>query len=117
MTKFVLRLLDAEGNLLGWAEVQGVARGNGALWMEADTAIFIRQAGVPSRLSVHWCDVNCEYSVAFPGVTEANVGNFITITAEGPLWTVGPAAGGLPPVEVASTVIGIPVGSLGMRTH
>jgi hypothetical protein len=117
MTKFVLRLLDPDGRMLGWAEVQGVARGNGAIWMNHDAAIIIRQAGVPSRLSVHWCDVNCEYSVAFPGVQGAEVGSFVTITAEGPLWTVGPAAGGLPPVEVESTVIGIPVGSLGMRTH
>jgi hypothetical protein len=117
MTKFILRLLTAADELMGWTEVHAVARGDGCLWLPQDALIPIRTEGTATTLSVHWVDVNCAYRVPFPAAGIARPGDVAQISAEGPIWTVGPAAGGLPPVEVGSTVIGVPVGSFGLRTH
>jgi len=110
-SKFVIRLLDAAGELLGWQEVDALARGDGAMWAEYPVPILVDQGGLASVLSIHWADVNVE---ARRGVEPVQVqrGQSWLLPA-GVLLQVGPMPIGLPPVVThGPTIIGIPVGAL-----
>ena len=118
LTKLVIRLLDADQVLLGWAEVEGHARGDGKIWVNAPTVLPITDPGKPKYVSVHWCDVNVEIRSEIADIAQVVVGDTITLPGEWAAITCGPAAGGLPPVTVRSNVeIGVPVGALGALTH
>lgn len=113
LTKLVVRILDARNQLLGWAEAEGHARGDGKLWVNAPTLVPIELAGTPAVLSVHWCDVNVEIRSDVERA-KVNAGDMLTLPGNWPAVTCGPAAGGLPPVTVRSAVtLGVPVGAMG----
>jgi hypothetical protein len=113
-TKLVVRILDADAQLLGWTEVAGEARGDGCLWSSRSYHVGVERAGQPASVSVHWADVNVE---ARTPITHAAVvvGEVITLPwANTPVMTIGPMPGPLPPVTVRGAVsIGVPVGQLG----
>jgi hypothetical protein len=115
-TKLVLRVLDADGALLAWAEVMAHARGDGALWAPVPSvAAYVERAGAPAQLSIHWADVNveCRGPLEHPAVVEGAVMT-LTFLADQPVMRVGPMPGPLPPVTVRSPVsVAVPVGSLG----
>jgi hypothetical protein len=113
-TKLVVRVLDAAGALLGWAEAAGTALGDGYIRVLGPLPVLIEVEGHPQAISIHWCDVNVEtrvpFAAAVPGV---RVGDTITLALD-PAFRVGPAAGGLPSVTVRAPVaIDVPVGRLG----
>jgi hypothetical protein len=117
-TKLVIRIMDAQNQLLGWAEATGEAKGDGKIWVDAPTRVMIEQTGIPHLLSVHWCDVNVEIRSLVEQKKPLAFGNVLELPGQWPAITCGPAAGGLPPVTVRDPVsIGIPVGALGARTH
>lgn len=114
-TKLVLRVLDAGGELLAWAELLADARGDGCLWPQPRAvSALVDRAGQPALLSVHWADVNVEVRSPFdhPPLTE---GGAITLAfGDQPVLRVGPMPGPLPPVTVrAPVVVTVPVGALG----
>lgn len=116
-TKLIIRVLDADGHLLGWAEACGDARGDGALWVDPVPGVLIDEPGTPAWLSVHWCDVNVEVRSQLVAPA-AKAGDTITPQWNGPALVVGPAAGGLPPVTVRQSIaIGVPAGQLGAVAH
>lgn len=114
-TKLVVRAMDADRRMLGWAEVEAEARGDGKLWVAPATFLPIDRAGTVAYLSIHWCDVNVEITQ----VTDAQrvvPGQALGLPGEWPAITVGDAAGGLPTVTVRDPImIGVPVGALGGR--
>ncbi len=117
VTKLVIRILDAQDQLLGWAEAQGEARGDGKLWVSGPTLVGIERDGETAYLSVHWCDVNVEIRSVIER-TLVQPGKIFRLPGEWPAITCGPAAGGLPPVTVRSPVsIDVPLGAMGVRTH
>jgi len=111
-TKLVVRVLDAAGALLAWAEVWAEARGDGRLWADGTYPALVEQDGTPAWLSIHWADVNVEVRLPYdkPAV---HAGETIALSwAPSHVLYVGEAAGGLPPVTVRSAVtVGVPVGT------
>ncbi len=117
-TKIVVRIIGSQGELLGWGEALAGARGDGKLWIDEPMAIFIEQPGVPAFLSRHWCDLNVEVRSAMDVLMPVTAGQVWKTPANWEVITVGPAAGGLPPVTVRGPVsIAVPVGALAARTH
>ena len=115
ITKLVVRLLGEREELLGWAEIAGEARGDGKIWISDPTRILIEQEGMLSYNSFHWCDINVEIRSIVES-QRVKVGDCIVLPGELVAFTLGPAAGGLPPVTVKNPVtIGIPVGQLGVK--
>lgn len=115
-TKLVIRLLDAAGELLGWAQVMGHARGDGKIWVNEPTLVQIDQIGTVAIVSVHWCDVNVElrYTV---DPKELILGQQYALAGDWDAITCGPAAGGLPPVTIRTPIsMIVPAGQLGGST-
>lgn len=111
-TKLVIRLMDAEGELLGWTQVEGHARGDGIIWLEQMAQVPVDVKGVLAFMSVHWCDVNVEIRHAVE-LLEVTPENYYIVPA-GPMIKCGPAAGGLPPVTVRTPInLGVPAGTMG----
>jgi len=113
-TKIVLRLLDAENQLLGWSEHFAVARGDGKLWSQGTVTITAERAGDPVCVSLHWADVNVETRIPCPPA-HVSAGRTIAIFApHTPMVTLGIPPTNLPPVTVGSVAIGIEAGRLGV---
>ena len=115
-TKVVIRLLDAAGSLLGWAECQAKAKGDGKLWPSAPVVVRLEAFGHPTAVSLHWCDVNVEVRLPLPPGPTFAVGHLLTVfDGTAPLFTVGPMPGPLPPVTGRHhTAIGVPAAQLGV---
>jgi hypothetical protein len=124
IASFIVRLLDADGGLLAWSEVQAESRPQGRprstpFKALGPTLFTIERDGVASGLSVHWHDLDvARYSkLMTPGPVKAGqVQRFDWIE---PVWMVKGAESDvpLPPVTVGRpVVIGVPVGNLTART-
>lgn len=112
-TKLIVRVLDAAGDLLGWDELMAEARGDGRLWATAPSTVTIERQGVAATVSVHWADLNVEARTPFPTPQPVALGARVTVISPGPVFVVGPQAGGLPPVTVRTSVsISPPTGDL-----
>lgn len=116
--KCVVRLLDEENQLLGWAEVYASPRGDGKLWCNGPVQAVIDVPGTHklAHVSLHWCEINTETRLPF-GHRFVTYGERVTVYLPNtPIITVGPMPGPLPPVTVGRPVaIGIPVGQMGAR--
>lgn len=111
-TRLILRLMDADGQLLGWQEVQALARGDGALWLESGQSVTvpIDVSGSASVLSVHWPDVHVEARQAIGPVSVTAPGPLV-LPFTGPVFRVGTPPVYLPGVTVRSSrVVAVPVG-------
>jgi hypothetical protein len=107
--KFVIRLLDKDGRLLGWQEVE--ARGRDGVIRTPACLIPVDITGESEEISFHWCDLNVE---ARQGVRRMEVvaGQAYSIPPIDVL-RIGEVAHDLPPVTTrGSVVIGVPTGSL-----
>jgi hypothetical protein len=114
ITRLVIRLLGAGNQLLGWTEIDAEARGDGRLWATAPVAVLVEEAGLTAEISAHWVDVNVEARSPVAPV-QVQVGQPVTVIAAGPVFNVGPAAGGLPAVTVRRNVVITPLtGGLGL---
>lgn len=115
-TKIVCRLLGENDVLLAWCEHWAQLRGDGCLRADGDVTMPVELDGTAVSASLHWVDVNVETRVPLLMQTspKVKVGEGVTIFRRGDVMiTVGQMAGGLPPVTVKSTSIGVPVGTLG----
>lgn len=114
MTKTVIRLLDADGNMLGWCIHYAAIKGDGTLRASDNITITATDQGIVDEVSIHWVDINVETRV--PSRFMVTQGQTVQIF---PYNTVliecGHQAGGLPPVTVGSTEVPVPVGQLGAR--
>lgn len=109
-TKVVVRVLDVEGRLLGWAPVQAEARGDGCLWAPSETVVPFEANGRATVLSLHLADFHIEHRMAID--VPAQIGSGVTLAQ--PLIKLGDPPTSLPPVTVrAAPVIAMPVGRLG----
>jgi hypothetical protein len=110
--KLHLRVIDAAEGLLGWAEVFAYAKGDGQLWVRDAVVVVPDVSGVAATLSVQWVDLNVEARSAM-APTAVAAGVPLVAWPAGPIFRVGPQAGGLPPVTVKTSVaLAVPVGSL-----
>jgi hypothetical protein len=113
VTKLVIRLLDANGLLLGWKAVMALARGDGQLWAQEPVRVPIELSGWVTQVSTHWADVNVESRVALPEPIAVQAGKATVDLGIGVLLVVGPMPGELPPVTVRDEiVVAPPIGSL-----
>lgn len=110
-TKVVVRVLSADGELLGWTQVQAEARGDGCLWAPSTTVVPFEATGRAATLSLHLADFHIESRMAID--VEARIGSGVTLAQ--PLLKLGDTPGYLPPVTVRSApvTIAMPVGVLG----
>jgi hypothetical protein len=90
VTKVVLRLLDSDGALVGWAVHHARLRGDGCLRASSDVEIRmpVVVGGMPS---------------------------FVAFRFDDPLIRIGEMPGPLPAITVGSVAVGIPVGAMGAR--
>lgn len=116
-TKLVIRLLDAAGEqLLGWAEVRALARGDGCLWATHPVLVPIDVAGTVGWLSIHWADVHVESRVPIDPHPVTSGSAWAAPFDVEPVLRIGTPPVSLPPVTARSTVrIGVPTGGLGLR--
>jgi hypothetical protein len=117
--KFVVRLLDADGRLLAWAELVAVpkpqARGASCpLWATGPTLFAVEHAGMATEVSIHWCDLDVARRASLIEPAAVEVGQVFAFAWIEPVWLVaGMRDVPLPGVTVRRSVtIGIPVGEL-----
>jgi hypothetical protein len=115
--KFVVRLLDADHQLLAWQAVWARPKPQGGgrscpFFPEVQTQFAVQQSGVVSLMSVHWCDLDIARMSAVPE-TPVSVGQVFTFHWFEPVWlTAGSQGVPLPPVTVGTEVIVVPTGAL-----
>lgn len=116
-TKCVLRVLDAAGLMLGWVEHHAAVRGDGMVRTAHPVRVRLDVTGVPSALSVHWCDVHVEVRVALPAMGAIEAGRDVELLpAKHPLIVVGQPPQALPSVTVGRALaVEVPVGAVGAR--
>ncbi len=128
--KFVLRLLSADDTMLAWAEVfasprpqqqvdeTGNKRSASCPYFPVDdlpTQLPVFEAGVATKVSIHWCDLDIARVMDLAGELTVEVGQTAmfswTLT---PVWLVaGMHNVPLPPVVIAKPVqLSVPVGTL-----
>jgi len=93
-SKFVVRLLDEAGELLGWQAVYAEphAERPGVFWVDR-TEIPLERPGRATRISVHWTDLNVARmeplieAIEIPPEKVGTSGTFIWLPWS-PLWQV-----------------------------
>ncbi len=115
-TKVVVRLLDPDQHLLGWTEVQAIARGDGRLWSPGVVRLPVEASGVAAYVSVHWADVHVEQRAKLDR-HPVSPGEIVTVFPHAsPIFTVGPIPGYLPAVTIhRQASIILPVAQLGAQ--
>ena len=117
--RFIVRLLDADGVLLSWAEVQATARpqrtaGSCPFFASSTTQFVIEQAGTATRLSIHWADLDVARVQNLMEPVAVSVGQVCNFAWIEPVWLVpGMREVPLPAVTVRAPVdVRVPVGAL-----
>jgi hypothetical protein len=117
--KFVVRLLDAEANLLAWAEVAADPKPQRRMascpyWPVTATQFVVERSGMATEITVHWCDLDVARRANLGAATEVVEGQVFTFTWLEPIWLVpGMRDVPLPGVTVRGpVVVGVPVGAL-----
>jgi hypothetical protein len=100
-TKLHIIVLDPDGAVLGWTAVEALARGDGQLHATAPVVVIPDRTGQAHTVIVHWVDVNVELRTTIPLI---HVDRAMTVFQSGPIFRVGPQAGGLPSLEIKTAV-------------
>jgi hypothetical protein len=122
IASFIVRLLDADGELLAWAEVMAKSRPQGRprstpFVAESQTLFSIERDGIATGISVHWADLDvARYTPlnACP-VQTGQIHRFDWIE---PVWMVEGSKQDVPLPQVTvgrPVVVGVPVGGLASR--
>lgn len=119
--RFTVRLLDAEGQLLAWAEViaQAAPQARAAscpFWPIRPTSFEAELSGTATTLSIHWADLDVARVAAIDPVPVLR-GQVFHFTWIEPVWLVpGMRDVPLPSVTVRTSVtVGVPAGAMGAR--
>jgi hypothetical protein len=118
--RFIVRLLTADGTLLGWSEVFATAKpqdrpaASCPFWPDAPTEFPIERDGEATQISVHWADLDVARVEALSAPVPVRVGERRGLPWLQPVWLVpGMRDVPLPGVTVGRPVtIGVPVGAL-----
>jgi len=120
--KFVLRLLTADGTLLGWCEEHLKPQPNreaGHTVFKTDSSEFqIVAAGTAQWVAVHWCDLDVARKQTMLGgpteIPESQVGGKARLDWMQSIWGVpGNKNVPLPPVTVGTVVLSPPPARMG----
>lgn len=118
--RFIVRLLDAAGELLSWCEVQAVAQPQGRprstpFRAQTPSMFVIERDGTATHLAVHWADLDVARLTPLMEATAVQVGQVLRFDWIEPVWMVEGSKVDvpLPPVTVRAQVrIQPPTGSL-----
>lgn len=117
--KFVVRLLDASAQLLGWAEVYAEPKpqDRGAscpYWPVMPTQFPIERDGIATEITVHWCDLDVARREPILDPTPVQAGQVMAFSWLTPIWLVaGMRDVPLPGVTVRQSVSAVvPTGSV-----
>ena len=117
--RFIVRLLDAAGALLAWAEVTAAAQpqdraGSCPFWPTGPTEFVIDAAGAVTQVAIHWPDLDVARLKALPAPVPVQPGERRSLPWTEPIWLVaGMRDVPLPPVTVKGSVaITVPIGTL-----
>lgn len=118
--RFIVRVLDAAGALLSWAEVCATAKPQerGAscpFWPTSPTSFVVTQAGMATEVTIHWADLDVARRQAILEPVHVDVGQVFAFAWLEPVWLVpGMRDVPLPAVTVGHPVaVHVPVGSMG----
>jgi hypothetical protein len=125
--KFVVRLLDPNNEMLGWATVYGEPRPNErrrscCFFPGGPTYIKIERGGRAERMSIHWCDLDIGRITNIIDPQDVTAGQSVVYHWIEPLFQVVGSAE-FAEQELACTVIrdnvtiDIPAGALGVIGH
>lgn len=121
ISRFIVRLLDSEGVLLSWCEVQAESRPPGRprptpFVALASSMFVIERDGIAAQLVIHWADLDVVRVTPLMERTPVQVGQVMRFDWIEPVWMVegSKVDVALPPVTVRSSVKVVPpVGGLG----
>ena len=116
-TKFVVRLMDNDNNMLGWGAVMAEAKGDGALYPVEPLNGHGEVTGVATSALIHWADVNLRCR-AFIGEVPIKGGAPFALLWTGPILRLDNPADHdpLPPVTIHNSVeINVPTGNIGIK--
>lgn len=93
-TQFVVRLLDADDQLLSWARAVGESRPQESraacpFFVMGLTRFVIERSGKIAKLVVHWTDLNLARVREHPELTPVEVGQVFDMAWAEPIWLVG----------------------------
>lgn len=119
--RFIVRLMDAAGALLAWAEVHATARPQGRprstpFFPDELTRFVIEQDGVASQVSVHWADLDVVRVGPELSPTPVQAGQVFDFTWIGPVWMVEGSKVDVPMPTITirkSVAISVPPGMMG----
>ncbi len=119
---FVVRWVDADGNLLAWARVPAspkpqASRASCPFWPVQPTSMTIERDGAIAQIVIHWPDLDIARVKALPEPQPVTAGQTYLFTWLEPIWLVaGMANIALAPVtETAPVTIGVPTARLGIH--
>jgi hypothetical protein len=119
--RFVIRLLNAEGDLLSWCETNAQAKPQGRprstpFHAMGPSMFVIERDGLASNIAVHWCDLDVARLFALETPTAVSVGQVLRYDwFTMPVWMVEGSKVDvpLPPVTVrAKVTLSPPTGNL-----
>lgn len=124
-TKFVVRLLTADGALLAWAEVHATAtpqsRGASCPFLAPGgvTLFPIEADGLATQISVHWCDLDVARMQRLVEPLKVESGQQARFAWMEPVWLVpGMRDVPLPAVTVRAPVaVAVPMGRIFAETR
>jgi hypothetical protein len=116
--KVVIRLLDGDGGLLGWGQVEAAFRGDGCVYSaQMRLEIPIERAGIVETMNMQWCDLNINLDRPVQKA-HMEVGQLWSLRFVEPLFQLSSSRSSLPSVTEHKNVdIEVPTGHLGIVTH
>ena len=78
-TVFIVRLLNADREVLAWTKIPAETRGDGKLWAMQAFVAEVDTAGEAVALNYHWPDVHCYVTVPLPMTVPVTVGQVVSL--------------------------------------
>lgn len=118
--RFIVRLMDAAGELLAWAEVYATAKPQGRprstpFFADGRTQFVIERDGIASQVVIHWADLDVVRVGPELKPTPVQVGQVFDFTWLGPVWMIEGSKVDIPlPAVTARKSVNVspPVGNL-----
>jgi hypothetical protein len=78
-TIFIVRLLDADRQVLAWTKIPAETKGDGRLWAMQAFVAEVEQDGLATALNYHWPDVHCYITVPLASPIPVAAGSVISL--------------------------------------
>ena len=102
-TEFIVRLLDADRQVLAWTRIPAETRGDGKLWAMQAFVAAVTKSGQAVAMNYHWPDVHCYTTVPLSAPVMVQAGSVVTVPLAD-LIHIPSEPLPLPPVTVTSSV-------------